>query len=430
MIKIKNNILFKNIIILLISGAIAKIIGMVGKIAYTRCVGINTVALYTLITPTFMLIISVIQFSFPISVSKLTAESKYKDANLIKSVFVLGFLIDVVIIVLLLLLSSKITKLLHNPVLDPAIKSIAIIIPFVTISSILRGFLNGKEDMFASSLTTIIEEIIKILLIVSILPIVVHASSVLSIIALILFNIVTELSSIIIMNKVIKKKYIKEKGNIDIKIIKDVFKISFPTTLVRLISNLGYFLEPIIITNTLLKTGFKIDYITIEYGIITSYIIPILSLPSFFSISLASALLPNITKLYSNKKYDEFNSKINKLMFLSILVGIICLAIILLFPKNILKLIYNINTGVNYIYILGPFFILLYLQPTLSIIYQATGNTNKLFIISTLTMILKYGLMFLLGISGFGIKSLLYSVIFGIVLTTLLLFKIILKKEK
>ena len=67
MIKFKNNLLIKNIIILLVSGALAKVLGMLGKIIYTRIAGVNVVGLYTMITPTFMLIISICQFSFPIN---------------------------------------------------------------------------------------------------------------------------------------------------------------------------------------------------------------------------------------------------------------------------------------------------------------------------------------------------------------------------
>ena len=161
-------------------------------------------------------------------------------------------------------------------------------------------------------------------------------------------------------------------------IIKEMLSISIPTTSVRLIASVGFFLEPIILTNTLLSTGYSPNYITMEYGIINSYIVPLLSIPSFFSISIASALLPNITKAYANKKYDEFNRKLLKLMFLSMLVGAICLIFILIFPNEILKLVYNVNFGINYIYLIGPFFLILYMQPTLSVAIQAMGKTNKL----------------------------------------------------
>ena len=426
--KLKNNILIKNIFVLLISGAIAKIIGMIGKIVYTRTAGVNIVGLYTLITPTFMLIISICQFSFPISISKLAAEGKHDNKTLLVTAYFIGFIIDIIMMILILLSSRTIAKMLHNEILYKAITSIVLILPFITISSIQRGFLHGKENMLPASVTNITEEIIKIILIIIILPIAVLKSNICAIIAMILFNIITESSSIMIMNHSIKKYLKKDKVKANKKILKDIIKISLPTTLVRLISSMGFFLEPIILTYVLVKNGYSTNYITLEYGIINSYIIPLLSMPTFFSTSISSALLPNITKAYTNKKYKEFNSKLLKLIILSILIGIICLGAIMLFPYKILKIIYKISFGVNYIYLIGPFFLLLYMQPALSVAIQATGKTNKLFYVSLTSTILKYLVLFISGMLGFGMNSLIFAIITGILVTTSLVLIIVLKE--
>lgn len=431
MIKFKNNLLIKNIIILLVSGAVAKVLGMIGKIIYTRIAGVNVVSLYTLITPTLMLIISITQFSFPISISKISAEEKYDNKSLLKNAYLIGLIINIILILILVLSSNFIAKALHNRSLAPAILSISVIIPFVCVSSVQRGFLHGKEDMLPASITNITEEIIKILLIIFILPITISSGNITSVIFLILFNVITETSNILFMQKAINKKYINHsKGRINKNIIKEILSISIPTTSVRLIASVGFFLEPIILTNTLLSTGYSPNYITMEYGIINSYIVPLLSIPSFFSISIASALLPNITKAYANKKYDEFNRKLLKLMFLSMLVGAICLIFILIFPNEILKLVYNVNFGINYIYLIGPFFLILYMQPTLSVAIQAMGKTNKLFLTSSISVIVKYSTLYILGKNGLGMNSLIFSMIIGIVTTTSLVIIIVLKELK
>ncbi len=429
MIKIKNNLLVKNIIILLVSGAVAKVLGMLGKIIYTRIAGVTVVGLYAMITPTFMLIISITQFSFPISISKISAEGKYKNKDLLKNAYILGAIINIILIILVLLTSSFIATMLHNKALAPAILCVIFIIPFITVSSIQRGFLHGKEDMMPASVTNVTEEIVKIGLIITLLPIAITKSNITAVIFIILFNVITEITNIIIMQRSISKKYtLKEKGIFNLKIIKEILKISIPTTSVRLISSVGFFLEPIILTNTLLSTGFSSNYITLEYGIINSYIIPILSMPSFFSISIASALLPNITKAYSNKRYKEFNKKLLKLMLLSMMVGAACLAIILIFPEAILKLVYNVNYGINYIYLIGPFFLILYMQPTLSVALQAMDKTNKLFITSTVSMVLKYSVLYILGKLGLGMNALIFSIMTGIVVTTSMVMYIVLKE--
>lgn len=431
MIKFKNNLLIKNIIILLVSGALAKVLGMLGKIIYTRIVGVNVVGLYTMITPTFMLIISICQFSFPISISKISAEEKYDNKSLLKSAYFVGSIISIILIIILILTSNLIALSLHNKLLAPAILSISAIIPFVMISSVQRGFLHGKEDMFPASITNVTEEIIKIILILFLLPIAISKGDITSVIFLILFNVITESSNILFMQKVISKKYISnKKGKVNKKIIKEILSISIPTTSVRLIASIGFFLEPIILTNTLLSIGYSPNYITMEYGIINSYIVPLLSIPSFFSISIASALLPNITKAYANKKYDEFNRKLLKLMFLSMLVGAVCLTIILIFPNEILKLVYNVNFGINYIYLIGPFFLILYMQPTLSVALQAMDKTNKLFLTSTISVIIKYSALYVLGKIGFGMNALIFAMIAGIVTTTSLVLIIVLKELK
>ena len=431
MIKFKNNLLIKNIIILLVSGALAKVLGMLGKIIYTRIVGVNVVGLYTMITPTFMLIISICQFSFPISISKISAEEKYDNKSLLKSAYFVGSIISIILIIILILTSNLIALSLHNKLLVPAILSISAIIPFVMISSVQRGFLHGKEDMLPASITNVTEEIIKIILILFLLPIAISKSDITSVIFLILFNVVTESSNILFMQKAISKNYISnKKGKVNKKIIKEILSISIPTTSVRLIASIGFFLEPIILTNTLLSSGYSPNYITMEYGIINSYIVPLLSIPSFFSISIASALLPNITKAYANKKYDEFNKKLLKLMFLSMLVGAVCLTIILIFPNEILKLVYNVNFGINYIYLIGPFFLILYMQPTLSVALQAMNKTNKLFLTSTISVIIKYSTLYVLGKIGFGMNALIFAMIAGIVTTTSLVLIIVLKELK
>lgn len=431
MIKFKNNLLIKNIIILLVSGALAKVLGMLGKIIYTRIAGVNVVGLYTMITPTFMLIISICQFSFPISISKISAEEKYDNKSLLKSAYFVGSIISIILIIILILTSNLIALSLHNKLLAPAVFSISAIIPFVMISSVQRGFLHGKEDMLPASITNVTEEIIKIILILFLLPIAICKGDITSVIFLILFNVITESSNILFMQKAISKNYISnKKGKVNKKIIKEILSISIPTTSVRLIASIGFFLEPIILTNTLLSSGYSPNYITMEYGIINSYIVPLLSIPSFFSISIASALLPNITKAYANKKYDEFNRKLLKLMFLSMLVGAVCLTIILIFPSEILKLVYNVNFGINYIYLIGPFFLILYMQPTLSVALQAMDKTNKLFLTSTISVIIKYSALYVLGKIGFGMNALIFAMIAGIVTTTSLVLIIVLKELK
>ena len=70
------------------------------------------------------------------------------------------------------------------------------------------------------------------------------------------------------------------------------------------------------------------------------------------------------------------------------------------------------------------------MQPTLSVAIQAMGKTNKSFLTSTISVIVKYSALYILGKNGLGMNSLIFSMIIGIVTTTSLVIIIVLKELK
>ena len=80
------NKFIKSTIILIIGGFITKILGMIIKIVMTRTIGTEGIGLYMLISPTFTLLISIAQLGFPVAISKLVAEDKNNNKNLVFSI--------------------------------------------------------------------------------------------------------------------------------------------------------------------------------------------------------------------------------------------------------------------------------------------------------------------------------------------------------
>ena len=61
--------------------------------------------------------------------------------------------------------------------------------------------------------------------------------------------------------------------------LKDSLDISIPNTASILIGSIAYFIEPIVLTSTLLHVGYSNNFIINEYGILSGYVLPILLLP-------------------------------------------------------------------------------------------------------------------------------------------------------
>ena len=104
--------------------------------------------------------------------------------------------------------------------------------------------------------------------------------------------------------------------------------------------------------------------------------------------------------------------------------------VILIFPSEILNIIYGIDIGINYLYLVGPFFLIVYIQPVLSVAIQSMNKTNKLLRVSIVSMILKYSSLSIFCILGLGINSLVYAKIIGIITTSTQEIIIVLKQLK
>lgn len=394
---------------------------MLIKIVIARYLGPKGLGMYMLILPTFILLISLSQFGFPLALSKLIAEEKRNTKHLYLSIIPIIIIINIILIILIIVLSPIIsTKLLHNKDLYISIISMALVIPFTTISSICRSYFFGHNKMLPHVISNITEDIIRLLLIIILLPKIKLLGLKYIICFLILINIISEISSTLVLLIFIPKHIsIKKKDLIPNKsYIKDSLEISIPNTTSRLISSIGYFLEPIILTNILL-INYSSSYITKEYGIISGYVIPLILLPSFFTNAISQAILPIISKEYSNKNYKRVKRKAKEAIIISITIGIITTIVLELNPSFFLKTIYHTTKGINYIRILTPIFLLQYLEYPLSSILDSI-NKSKDNLISTIIGTLSRTISLLvLSYFKIGIYSLIISIIINIIITSI-----------
>lgn len=363
----------------MLGGAITKILGMIIKIVTNRLIGVEGLGVYMLITPTFMLLIAIAQLGFPIAISKLVAEEKNNNKNLVFSSLPISLTINIIIMIILLFSSSYISNnLLHDKRTLYAIRSIGFVLPFISISSILRGYFFGKQRMFPHIISNVTEDAVRLITIIIGVPIALKKGIESAVSFIVLSNIVSELSSILVLFFFLPKnfKITKEDISLNKKNIKDILNISIPTTGSRLIGNIGYFLEPIILTFFLLKTGYANTYIVKEYGILNGYVMPMLLLPSFFTLAISQALIPIVSKSYSDNNIIYVKKKIKQSILFSSLIGIPATIIFILIPEIPLKLIYNTTSGSTYMKYMAPICLLYYFQAPLSSSLQAMGKAK------------------------------------------------------
>lgn len=417
------NKFIKSTIILIFGGLITKVLGMIIKIALTRAISTEGIGLYSLILPTFNLFITLCSLGFPIAISKLVSEGKNNNKKIVLSIIPIMLLFNFILIIILFLISPFLSKyLLNNTKTYYPLIAIGLTLPFICISSILKGYFFGKEQMFPATLSNIVEQLVRLGLTITLIPKLMLAYSLtIAITGVVLINILSEFSSIIILLIFIPKNcklYLKD-FKCDIPLLKDLLDISIPTTGSRLIGSINYFLEPIILTYVLIKSGYSNNYITIQYGIINGYVYPLLLLPSFFTLAISNALLPVISNSYSNKKYDYTKYKIKQAIALSLIIGIPCTILFITIPSFFLKLIYNTTEGISYIKIIAPIFILYYVQGPLTTSMQAMNKAKEAMLGTLIGAIIRTILLFFLSYLHIGIWGLLISSLTNIIFITI-----------
>lgn len=414
------NKFIKSTIILIIGGAITKILSMIIKIFLTRTIGEKGITIYMLILPTFNLFITLCTLSLSTSVSKLISEKKNTKKSIILSIIPISIIYNFLLMFILILLTPFISNnLLKNNLTYYPIMSISFTLPFICISSILKGYFYGNENMGPFIISNIIEQIIRLLFIIFIIPKLIKYGINIQVCSLVLINIISELSSIICLLLFIPNK----KINIaDFKynkiILKNILNISLPTTGSRLIGSISYFFEPIILTFIMMKCGYSNEYITTEYGIITGYVEPLLLLPSFFTMAISTSVLPIISNSYSNRNYNYAKKKLKQALNLSLIIGIFFTLTFMTIPKFLLKFIYNTTLGTNYIKIIAPFFLLHYIQGPLTAYLQAI-NKAKIAMKGTLYGAIIKNILLLILPSLIGIWGFIIATIINIAYVTI-----------
>ena len=418
----------KTTIILMIGGFITKILGMIIKVIMNRLVGIEGIGLYMLIFPTFSLFMSMSQLSLPVSISKLVSEEKHNNKKLMASSIPIVMITNILLMTIIFLIAPTLANtFLKDSRCYLPILAISLVLPFEALSNLLRGYFFGKQKMFPHVISHVVEQLVRLGLIVLVIPTLINQNLIYAVSFLILVNMVSEFSSIIILLLFFPKNTTVRKSDLrpDRTNLRNILSISIPTTGSRLVGNVGYFLEPIILTFVLTTVGYSNSYILKEYGIISGYVMPLLLLPSFFTNAISQALIPVISKSYSDQMYQDTKRKLKQGILFSLMVGIPATILFLLFPKFFIQLIYNTTEGIEYIRFLAPVFLLHYLETPLASSLQAMGKAKETFKISVKTTFLRSISLFILLFLRIGMWGFILSQTISIIYSTYEHFKYI-----
>lgn len=413
--KIRKNKFLASTFILMLSGLSTKVLGLIIKVIFTRIVGSTTISLYTIVMPTYSLILTIGTFAMPTTIAKLIAQKNNK--KVLNKALKIIILLNISLILIMFLSSRFIANtLLKEPNAYYLLIAMALTLPFSSIACIFKGYFYGIQKNYPHVLSNTIEQIIRLILILTVVPKLIEYSYVHAAVGLILTFLFTEGASIITFSFCMNKNDLKtmfsfKENNFDSK---EILSLSIPSVSSRIIGNICYFFEPIILTNILLFKGYSNSFILSEYGAYNAYAISTLTIPSFFINAISLALIPEISKYNEEGNILYVKKRLKEGIFFSFLIGLFSTFIIYIFRYRLLLFLYKTTLGVDYIKYLAPFFILFYFENIFASFMQAIGKAKITLRITVVSSIIKLLSLASLSFLKIGIYSLLISEIINI----------------
>lgn len=421
-------------ITLIIAGMITRFLGFINRLVVARLMGEEGVGLYMMALPTLFLVIALTQLGLPVAISKRVAEAEAQnDGAKIKRILVVSLILtgsaSVFFTIGMILVSPIIanTFLTDSRTVFPLI-AISPIVPIIALSSVIKGYFQGKQNMKPQSYAQVIEQVVRItcvaLFVKLLLPLGVEYAA-----AGAMFSVILgEGISLLYMfwhfkrNKPFKIRYrffsyLKTSRDT----MKELFSIALPSTGSRLIGSFSNFLEPIIVAQSLAIAGFSSVLVTKQYGELTGYVMPLLFLPTFITHSLAVALVPNISEADASRNQPLIHYRIHQSIRISFASGAIATVVLTLFAATILTYMYGTGNASYFLVLMAPFYILLYIQSPLQSALQALDLAKPAMWNSLIGSVVKYTVLFLLASNrAIGIYGVAIAMCVGVVLITLL----------
>lgn len=398
----KNTTLY--LIYLLIIGFLAKVISLTSRIVLSRSIGIEAMSLFALVNPLIVLVITFASLSLPTVISTLISKNANKRKQIFATAFIISSVMSVILMILVLLLGRIIAfNLLHNPNTLPAVYATALLIPLTSISSNIKGYFLGSNEIVLTSYSQIFEEGSRLIFIIFFIGSLTQKNgdmlAAYAVIALCVGEVFQSLYMIFFSKPKYHRNYKKALFIVvhqEKYAFKEMLKLSIPLTLSRAVTSITYFFEPIIVTSLLINIGLSSQNITLDYGILSSYVMPLLLLPGFFSLAFSNFMLPKLSKFIADKEYQKGKSIFLYITGICLFLGLGISIFYAFFGDHLLQFIYHTTEGKDLIKVLALPFLIYYIETPIQYAMIALNLQKKSFKSTVWCSILRIGILLFL----------------------------------
>lgn len=429
-------------LILVGAGFITKILGFVYRIALSRIIGDEGMGLFQMAFPILIFAIVVTTAGLPVAISKLISEAEARnEQQRIRSIIVVSLILILISATIVTILILTFAPVIANVLLTDeraiiCLLAIAPIIPIIAISSVFRGYFQGKQNMKPYAFSQIIEQFTRIFTVLFLahylMPFGIAYAAAGAIIGMVIgeglglcyllysYKRDHQHPKLFRIQKISERKYFKLNFR---KTFFDLIRISVPVTASRLVGSFAYAIEPIVVAQSLAIAGVATATSTALYGQLEGMAVPLVFFPSFITYALSVSLVPAISEAAAKNQFRLVEYRLAQAIRLSFIIGTPCAVMIFIIAEPLATLLYNHPEVAHLMQMMAPFAIFLYVQGPLASILQGLDYAHIAMRNSIIGAIIKIVLIFLLASNpALRIDGVVLAMNCGIIIVTIMHF--------
>ena len=391
----KKESFMQGVMTLMISQVLIKLLGLIYTLYLTNREGFGDKgnAIYASGYQIYALLLTISSIGVPNAISKIISEKvaigDHKGANRVfKVAFITFALVGLVGTLLLFLGAHAIANYwLEIPEAEMTLVALSPAIFFVAVSSVMRGYFNGRKSLKTTARAQTLEQIFKTVLTIVIVEIVAMMTAVSTKFMAAGANLATTLATFLSFSYLILyyKSKQKEIGTeieqtVNYKyekvltIVKKVLAVSIPMTISSVLSSINKNVDAFTVKR-ILSTYLPAELAIEKYGILSGKVDTLIGLPLSVNIAFATALVPAIAAAKAQKDTKTATKRTSFSLLVSMLIGLPCTIGMCVFAQPILELLYpNASTGAGLLQVAAFTIIFSVLNQTINGALQGFGK--------------------------------------------------------
>ena len=355
----RKKFLIKGAIIVFIASMTTRVLGFIFRIFLADNLNAQGMGIFQLIMSLYMLIVTFATAGISFSVSRIISENmatenKKNPKIILKISIIWAFSLGLLICFLLLIFKEKIAVLiLHEKTTTLSIFWLSFSIPFIAVSSCIKGYFYAKRKPILPSSAFVFEQVIKMLFVFVVFKTFNPQDLEISCAIVAVGMTISEICSclIIFLIYIKSKKETKEINEANeaifektnkISILKNILKVSVPIQISSSFNATLKLIESILIIESLkVFTKGDVKSATESYGIIKGMVLPLIMFPTSFLQSIITVLIPELSGATAKGNKIKVKKACEKSLQLTTLLGIFVSAIFVIFPFEIASIFYK-----------------------------------------------------------------------------------------